>query len=130
MTQRIPFYLKPPQVSQAIERGVHFKILYSPMILDSDCRTTHHFSFKGYLRLTKGKNVILASGAEKPIDLRGPYDVINLGLLLGFNESIARKAISDNCRSALVHPQAQNATAKGVVSARTVDKLKTEIYGS
>ena len=126
MTQRIPFYLKPPRVRQAIERGIHFEILYSPMILDSTARRYIISTSKDLVQLTRGKNIIISSGAEKPIDLRGPYDIINLGLLFGLNESIARKAILDNCRSALLHAQARNATAKGVVSVTAVDKLKAE----
>lgn len=126
MTQRIPFYLKPAQLRQAVERGIHFEILYSPMILDSTARQHIISTAKDLVELTKGKNVIISSGAEKPINLRGPYDVINLALLFGFKETFARKAILDNCRSALLHAQTRNTTAKGVVSVKSVDELKAE----
>ncbi|XP_062509357.1 ribonuclease P protein subunit p30-like [Corticium candelabrum] len=125
MTQRLPFYLRPPQVRQATDRGIHFEILYSPMIADSTARRHIISTARDLVNLTKGKNIIISSGAAKPIKLRGPYDIINLGLLFGLNEGVARKAILDNCRATLLHARVRNATAKGVVSAAMVTDLKS-----
>lgn len=126
MTRRLPFYLKPPQVRQAVERGIHFEILYSPMIMDSTARRHTISTALDLVNLTKGKNLIISSGAEKPIDLRGPYDVINLGLLFGLNEAVARRAVMDNCRAALLHARARTSTAKGVVSVAKVSEMKMD----
>lgn len=47
---------------------------------------------------TKGKNLIISSGASSVTQLRGPNDVINLMSLLGLSAERARAAISTNCR--------------------------------
>jgi ribonuclease P/MRP protein subunit RPP1 len=49
---------------------------------------------------TKGKNLIISSGANTATQLRGPYDVINLcSYLLGLPINRAKAAISTNPRS-------------------------------
>jgi ribonuclease P/MRP protein subunit RPP1 len=47
---------------------------------------------------TRGKNLIFSSGAPSVNELRGPYDVANLSLLLGLSMERAKVAISKNCR--------------------------------
>lgn len=47
---------------------------------------------------TRGKNLIISSGAPSVTELRGPNDVINLMFLLGLSAERARAAISKNCR--------------------------------
>ncbi|XP_029465711.1 ribonuclease P protein subunit p30 isoform X3 [Rhinatrema bivittatum] len=59
-------------------------------------------------------NVIISSSAERPLELRGPYDVATLGLLFGLSEADAKAAVSSNCRAALLHG-ATRKTAFGVV---------------
>jgi ribonuclease P/MRP protein subunit RPP1 len=45
---------------------------------------------------TRGKNLIISSGAPSVTELRGPNDVINLMFLLGLSAERARAAISKN----------------------------------
>lgn len=47
---------------------------------------------------TRGKNLIISSGAPSVTELRGPNDVINLMSLLGLSTERARAAVSKNCR--------------------------------
>lgn len=47
---------------------------------------------------TRGKNLILSSGASSVTELRGPYDVANLSSLLGISMERAKAAVSKNCR--------------------------------
>ncbi|XP_028738699.1 ribonuclease P protein subunit p30 isoform X1 [Peromyscus leucopus] len=60
-------------------------------------------------------NVILSSAAERPLEIRGPYDVANLGLLFGLSESEAKAAVSTNCRAAFLHGETRK-TAFGIIS--------------
>ncbi|XP_030665140.1 ribonuclease P protein subunit p30 isoform X2 [Nomascus leucogenys] len=60
-------------------------------------------------------NVIVSSAAERPLEIRGPYDVANLGLLFGLSESDAKAAVSTNCRAALLHGETRK-TAFGIIS--------------
>ena len=41
-------------------------------------------------RATNGKGIILSSGARAAFELRGPYDVINLGTLMGLTQEQAK----------------------------------------
>nr|XP_012310120.1 ribonuclease P protein subunit p30 [Aotus nancymaae] len=50
-----------------------------------------------------------------PLEIRGPYDVANLGLLFGLSESDAKTAVSTNCRAALLHGETRK-TAFGIIS--------------
>ncbi|XP_058399501.1 ribonuclease P protein subunit p30 isoform X3 [Diceros bicornis minor] len=67
-------------------------------------------------------NVIISSAAERPLEIRGPYDVANLGLLFGLSESDAKAAVSTNCRAALLHGETRK-TAFGIIS--TVKKPRS-----
>uniref|UniRef100_A0A3Q1FNA9 Ribonuclease P/MRP 30 subunit n=1 Tax=Acanthochromis polyacanthus TaxID=80966 RepID=A0A3Q1FNA9_9TELE len=62
----------------------------------------------------KGKNVILSSAAEKALELRGPYDVTNLGLLFGLSDGDAKEAVSSTCRAVLLHAETRR-TASGII---------------
>eukprot|EP00118_Oscarella_pearsei_P004208 m.17581 g.17581 ORF g.17581 m.17581 type:complete len:315 (+) comp27518_c0_seq1:500-1444(+) len=123
-TQRFPFYVKPSQVRQAIRRGIHFEIVYSPMILDATARRNTISGALELIRFTKGKNIVLSSGSCKPMDVRGPYDVINLGLLFGLKEAMAKRSVLDNCRAAILHSKMRTETAKGVTSVQRIGDLK------
>uniref|UniRef100_A0AAR2J2Y8 Uncharacterized protein n=1 Tax=Pygocentrus nattereri TaxID=42514 RepID=A0AAR2J2Y8_PYGNA len=59
-------------------------------------------------------NVIVASGAEAPLEMRGPYDIANLGLVFGLSEGDAKAAVSTNCRSVVLHGETR-ATALGII---------------
>nr|XP_035951209.1 ribonuclease P protein subunit p30 isoform X3 [Halichoerus grypus] len=99
----IAVFPKTEKLFHAIDRGVGFELVYSPAIKDS---TMRRYTISNALNLTqvcKGKNVILSSAAERPLEIRGPYDVANLGLLFGLSESDAKAAVSTNCRAVLLH---------------------------
>ncbi|TNN04237.1 hypothetical protein fugu_001266, partial [Takifugu bimaculatus] len=69
------------------------------------------FTFK---RAPVNGNVILSSQAEQPLELRGPYDIINLALLLGLSDGDAKEAVSSTCRAVLLHAESRK-TASGIV---------------
>ena len=122
-TQRLLFFLKTPQVRQAIRRGMSFEILYSPMILDAAARRNTLTAAMELIEASKGKNVVLSSGSRGPMDVRGPYDVMNLGLLFGLKEAMAKETVSVNCRAVIRRAVARRETSKGVTSMRRVDEL-------
>ncbi|XP_073541647.1 ribonuclease P protein subunit p30 isoform X2 [Phyllobates terribilis] len=113
VTEKSPFFFKRPSINSAIERGIFFELIYSPAIKDSTIRRYTISNAINLMEICKGKNVILSSGAEKPLDLRGPYDVATLGLLFGLPERSSKAALSTNCRAALLHGETRK-TAFGV----------------
>lgn len=55
------------------------------------------------------------------LELRGPYDVINLALLLGISPEQARSAITSNCQAALAKGAARK--TQGCAASVQVVKL-------
>jgi len=53
------------------------------------------------------------------MEVRSPYDVINLGVLFGLSFDIGKKSISSNCNSIVIHGETRK-THKGVLSVKTV----------
>lgn len=106
----------------AVNRGLFFEIKYSEAIRNSSHRkdmikVTHNYHSRG-----KSKAVVMSSGAENIFELRGPYDVANLGLIFGLSEEQGKNAIGSNCRKLLLNAESRRAgktffimTAKGPI---------------
>uniref|UniRef100_A0A7N9IE26 Ribonuclease P protein subunit p30 n=1 Tax=Macaca fascicularis TaxID=9541 RepID=A0A7N9IE26_MACFA len=105
VTEKLPFYFKRPPINVAIDRGLAFELVYSPAIKDSTMRRYTISNALNLMQICKGK----------PLEIRGPYDVANLGLLFGLSESDAKAAVSTNCRAALLHGETRK-TAFGIIS--------------
>ncbi|XP_030060681.1 ribonuclease P protein subunit p30 [Microcaecilia unicolor] len=114
VTEKQPFYFRRPPINAAIERGIFFELVYTPSIKDSTMRRYTISNALSLMQICKGKNVIMSSSAERPLELRGPYDVATLGLLFGLSEADAKAAVSSNCRAALLHGETRK-TAFGIV---------------
>ncbi|NXA48665.1 RPP30 protein, partial [Nothocercus julius] len=112
VTEKLPFYFRRPPVNVAIDRGIYFELLYAPAIKDSTMRRYTISNAISLMQICKGK--VSSHRENKPLELRGPYDVANLGLLFGMSESDAKAAVSTNCRATLLHGETRK-TACGVV---------------
>uniref|UniRef100_A0A4W5QLM6 Ribonuclease P/MRP 30 subunit n=1 Tax=Hucho hucho TaxID=62062 RepID=A0A4W5QLM6_9TELE len=62
---------------------------------------------------------------EIPLELRGPYDIANLGLLFGLSEEEGKAAISTNCRAVHLHGEMRK-TALGIVHSMKNEQPLTE----
>ena len=110
------FLHETTQVRQAIERGIHFEIVYSPAIRDNTQRRYIISNAMELVHVSKGKNIIISSEAGHQMDLRGPYDVANLGNLFGMKEEQCKAAVSGNVRAVLYHAEARRSTEKSTIS--------------
>lgn len=68
--------------------------------------------------MTRGKNIILSSGASQPTDLRSPYDVRNLATLLGLNYGHAKAAISQRATAVILRGETRRSTLRGAVAVQ------------
>ncbi|KAJ3181264.1 Ribonuclease P protein subunit p30 [Geranomyces variabilis] len=116
MGSRLPFFLRPPSINMAISRGVYFEISYGAAIRDQTARKHLVSNAAALMRLTGGKNVIITSAAEKAMEVRGPYDVINLGHIFSMNPDRAKHALDANCRAVRMHAATRRQTHLGVIS--------------
>uniref|UniRef100_A0A8B9TBC3 Ribonuclease P/MRP subunit p30 n=1 Tax=Anas platyrhynchos TaxID=8839 RepID=A0A8B9TBC3_ANAPL len=71
-------------------------------------------------------NIVISSAAERPLELRGPYDVANLGLLFGLSESEAKAAVSTNCRATILHGETRKSACGVVYTVKKLRKVEEE----
>nr|XP_002129371.1 ribonuclease P protein subunit p30-like [Ciona intestinalis] len=102
-SEKLPYLPKHATVQAAISRGINFEVCYAPMIRDTTMRRLTINNVQRLVESSKGKNLILSSGALHQMEMRGPYDVANLSTLFGIKENLHIHCVSNNCRSAIVH---------------------------
>ncbi|CAG8815047.1 14264_t:CDS:2 [Cetraspora pellucida] len=124
MGSRLSFYLKHSIVGLAIERGIFFEISYAPAIRDSTSRRHLISNAQNLVRVSRGKNIIITSEAQRAMELRGPYDIVNLGTIMGMNQATAKECITTNCRAVVMHAATRRNTHKAVVSFEPITSLK------
>lgn len=113
-SEKLPFFFRTHQVQAAITRGIQFEFNYAPMIRDPTNRRLTTTSALRLVECCKSKNIIMCSKALHPIELRGPHDVANLGMLFAIKESVVPHIVSHNCRCAIIHSFVRK-TAKGAI---------------
>lgn len=86
----------------AIKRNMFFEIKYAPVILNSLERRATITRSQQYHMVGKSKSIILSSEAKNRFQLRGVYDVANLGLIFGLSEEQAKSSISSLCKKLLL----------------------------
>ncbi|XP_061857403.1 ribonuclease P protein subunit p30 isoform X4 [Colius striatus] len=126
VTEKLPFYFRRPPVNMAIDRGIYFELLYTPAIKDSTMRRYTISNAISLMQICKGKNIVISSAAERPLELRGPYDVANLGLLFGLSESEAKAAVSTNCRATILHGETRKSACGVVYTVKKPRKVEEE----
>jgi len=119
-SQKLPYMLKIPQVHQAIERGIFFELTYSAGLQDQSARRYLFSNALALVRSTRGKNIIISSKAKKIMDMRSPYDIINLATLFGISVDVAKNCVSSNCVSALYHAETRR-TQKCVLNTTPLE---------
>lgn len=73
------------------------------IFLDSLARKNFISNAYSLVSMTKGKNIIISSGAMKSLELRGPFDIINMCTLFSLAPDQARDALSKECKKAILH---------------------------
>ncbi|KAJ3172784.1 Ribonuclease P protein subunit p30 [Irineochytrium annulatum] len=123
MGTRLPFYLKATTINVAVQRGIVFEICYTGCLRDAGARKQLISNARDLMRVTKGKNVIVTSGALKAMEVRGPHDVMNLGFLFGITNEVMQRCMTTNSRHALYHAATRRDTFNGVMMVESVDVL-------
>ena len=90
-------------LDEAVRRGIHFELQYAAFLHSPAIRREMLNTTQVMLQFLRGRNVIITSAADSANQLRGPFDVMNLGAVLGISEENAGRAISQNCSLVLKH---------------------------
>ncbi|CAL1580802.1 unnamed protein product [Knipowitschia caucasica] len=114
VSDRLPFFYKRAPVHGAMERGVAFEVSYAAGIRDSTRRRYTMANAMFHSDICKGKNMVVSSGAERALEIRGPYDVMNLSQLFGLTERHGKDAVTTNCRRVVLHAESRK-TAGGII---------------
>lgn len=122
ITQRASWISRKNLVQMAIEKGITFEITYSPALMDSSIRRDCFTNGRDLHRASKGKGLILSSKASKPIEIRSPFDVANMGLLFGMTPEQGGRAVSGNTLNLLLHAESRK-TIKGVMNVQSCAAL-------
>ena len=95
VTCTFPAALSPsrpaPRCSLAVAHSL--QVLVAPTLRDESGRRTAFANAAALSRGTRGRGIILSSGAQQAYELRGPYDVANLGTLFGLTETSAKVSL-------------------------------------
>ncbi|NXS46088.1 RPP30 protein, partial [Balaeniceps rex] len=128
VTEKLPFYFRRPPVNMAIDRGIYFELLYTPAIKDSTMRRYTISNAISLMQICKGKVSSQSESklTDSPLELRGPYDVANLGLLFGLSESEAKAAVSTNCRATMLHGETRKSACGVVYTVKKPRKVEEE----
>ncbi|NXB71812.1 RPP30 protein, partial [Donacobius atricapilla] len=124
VTEKLPFYFRRPPVNMAIDRGIYFELVYTPAIKDSTMRRYTISNAVSLMQICKGK--VSSQSENKPLELRGPYDVANLGLLFGLSEGEAKAAVSTNCRATVLHGETRKSACGVVYTVKKPRKVEEE----
>ena len=120
LDSKIPFKMKHNTLGAAIERGVYPEVSYASAIRSTSLRQNVLANGISLVRRSKGRGVILSSNAENFMEIRGPNDVSNLGVLFGMKEAKSKLAVSKNCHDVILHAYSRKHTAKCVITMRKI----------
>ncbi len=123
--QRLPYVLNRTDIDAAIKRGIHFEVTYSGSIRDASHRRYFVSNAMALVRATRGRNIIISSGADSAHILRSPYDALNLGVLVGLTFTQARACVSTNCERVLEHAK-KRSLHRGYIEVVKIDDDKLD----
>lgn len=99
----------------AVNRNIMFEIKYAPAIVNSNDRKDIINRSHKYHSYGKSKNVIISSEARNRFQVRGPYDIANLGLIFGLSEEQAKNSILGLPRKVLISADTRRHGKAGIV---------------
>eukprot|EP00112_Aurelia_sp_Birch-Aquarium-sp1_P026067 Seg900.8 transcript_id=Seg900.8/GoldUCD/mRNA.D3Y31 product="putative ribonuclease P protein subunit 3" protein_id=Seg900.8/GoldUCD/D3Y31 len=127
LDSKIPFRMKHNTLGAAVERGVYLEVSYASAIRSTSLRQNVLANGISLVKRSKGRGVIISSNAENFMEIRGPNDVSNLGVMFGLKEAKSKLAISKNCHDVILHAYSRKHTAKCVITMRKVGQPLSNI---
>jgi ribonuclease P/MRP protein subunit RPP1 len=116
LTERHPYPFKHKTLGAALARGVKFELCYaSGASSDAEKRRNTWQNAANIVRATRGRGILVSSGAESAIGCRGPWDAVNLAMIWGLKQDVAKEAVSEAARSVIAGAQLRTRTYRGVI---------------
>lgn len=102
---RLPFALRTENVEHVLRAGLVFEVDFAAAIRDSVARQSLITNTANLLRLTRGRGVLLTSGAQTALELRSPLDAAAIAGLFGLSRKDALSAMSETALAVIRHAQ-------------------------
>ncbi|XP_074593976.1 ribonuclease P protein subunit Rpp30 [Brevipalpus obovatus] len=115
-SERSPLSFRKAKFSVPKERDIVMEINYAQALQSSSSRHNVFAYGQNLVRKTRGKSILLSSGARNAMALRAPNSVTSLGLLFELPENLSRDSVYLNCLKALRHSRVRKEPALSAVS--------------
>jgi ribonuclease P/MRP protein subunit RPP1 len=119
LTQRFPFHFKPKPLMTAINRGIMIEICYSQSMDTGGDGSSARRNFIGnvvaIVRATRGRGLVVSSGAQSVLGVRAPADVLNLLNVWGLKKERGLESLGVNPRGVVVNEGLRRTSFRGVV---------------
>jgi RNase P/RNase MRP subunit p30 len=111
----------------AADRGITFELIYNNALRDPFERNLLAFGRALALNIFKrGQSIVFSSNATNSLQIRSPYDMMEIGQLFGFNEEISKKMINENPMNVLARSFSRRETVQGTVWLETTTDNKQQ----
>ncbi|KAI7836047.1 hypothetical protein COHA_010078 [Chlorella ohadii] len=117
LSRRLPYRFKPALIKAALARGLHFEICFAPALREAGARRQLFANALALARETRGRSLVVSSGARSYMELRGPLDVINLATLFGLTQQQATAAVT-SAPAAVLQQAATRRAYRGTLTVR------------
>ncbi|KRY91412.1 Ribonuclease P protein subunit p30 [Trichinella pseudospiralis] len=118
------------RLNEAVRNGKYIEISYMPAIMDTSIRKEVFTCGRKIFRTVGEKGIILTSRATRPMEMRAPYDVINISHLFGMKTNESRATLTVNPQQLLLavennksKPRDQDAN----LSLETISNVRFEL---
>ncbi|RYP06159.1 hypothetical protein DL765_009605 [Monosporascus sp. GIB2] len=126
LAQRFPFHFRPKPCMAAVNRGLRFEVCYaqglspgsgsgSDAANDARARAAFVGNVVELVRATRGRGIVISSGARGALGLRGPADVVNLLALWGLGSERGMEGLGVLPRGVVVNERIKRSGFRGVV---------------
>ncbi|RYP28701.1 hypothetical protein DL767_007098 [Monosporascus sp. MG133] len=140
LAQRFPFHFRPKPCMAAVNRGLRFEVCYAQGLSSSgsgpgpgdavnDARARAAFigNVVELVRATRGRGIVISSGARGALGLRAPADVVNLLALWGLGSEKGMEGLGVLPRGVVVNEGIKRSGFRGVVDiVGTAEREKGE----
>lgn len=96
LSKRQTFRYKSEWLQAALDKGKYFELRAAQVLRDPGSKRQFIANALVLVRELRGRNLLISSYARSISDLRGPYDIANLGTVIGLTEKQALAAVSTN----------------------------------
>lgn len=117
LTAHHSFHFRPKPCMAAVRRGLRFELCYAAGTAAVDARARAAFigNATAVVRATRGRGIVVSSGASGALGLRAPADVVNLLAVWGLGPERGAEALGAGARAVVVNEGIKRRSFRGVV---------------